>query len=53
MSVHNFRSCQAAVAKRQRRLVAVADGLRSAAYQVRKYTQNGIRQLVKNYELKK
>jgi hypothetical protein len=31
--------CQAAVAKRQRRLVAVANGLRSAAYQVSKSTR--------------
>jgi glycosyltransferase involved in cell wall biosynthesis len=48
------RYCQAAVAERQRPLVAVADGLRSAALiQFRKYTPNGIRQLVKNYEFKK
>jgi glycosyltransferase involved in cell wall biosynthesis len=48
------RYCQAAVAERQRPLVAVADGLRSAALiQFRKYTPNGIRQLVKNYEIKK
>jgi glycosyltransferase involved in cell wall biosynthesis len=46
--------CQAAVVERQRPLVAVADGLRSAALiQFRKYTPDYIRQLVKIYELKK
>jgi glycosyltransferase involved in cell wall biosynthesis len=46
--------CHAVVAERQRRLVAVADGLRSAILmKFRKYTPRGIRRLVKSYELKK
>jgi L-malate glycosyltransferase len=47
--------CRAAVAERQqRRLAAVADGLRSAALiKLRRYTPSSIRKLVNNYELQK